>query len=118
MNPMSRNRLAVSAIVGLAAALTVLALGALPVLADDLKDARTALAQLDTAREKASLAELLVKQARENLDLTIERYGLGLATSVELTDAEVAVAQTRSQQVQAQYDELVAIALIRLNTGD
>ncbi len=52
MNPMSRNRLAVSAIVGLAAALTVLALGAPAVLADDLKDARAALAggDLDQAQ--------------------------------------------------------------------
>lgn len=78
----------------------------------------TALAQLDTARQRLELARLLVQQARENLNLVSERYKLGLATSVELTDAEVAVVQTRSQQVQAQYDAWVAIATVRRNTGD
>ena len=82
------------------------------------QDLVTALAQLDTARDQGSLTKLLVQQARENLDLVTERYRLGLATSVELTDAEVALSQTRSQQVQSQYDALIAIALIRLNTGD
>ena len=45
------------------------------------------------------------------------RYVANLAR-IELTDAEVALSQTRTQQVQAQYDALVAIALIRRNTGD
>jgi len=82
------------------------------------QDLTNAFAGLDTARDKAALAELLVRQSRENLDLTAERYRLGLATSVELTDAEVAVTQTRSQQVEAQYAEWVARAQIRLNTGE
>jgi len=82
------------------------------------QDLITAIVQLDTARDQQALTRLLVDQARENLDLTRERYRLGLATSVELVDAEVSLAQTRSQQVDAQRDALTAIALIRKNTGD
>ena len=52
MNAKSHNRVAVRALVRLAVAFTVLALSALPVLADDLKDARAALAggDLDQAQ--------------------------------------------------------------------
>lgn len=82
------------------------------------QDVVTALSELDTARDQESLTKLLVQQARETLDLVSERYRLGLATSVEVTVAEVALSQTRSQKVQAQHDALMAIALIRLNTGD
>ena len=58
-----------------------------------------------------------MRSARESLDLVSARYRLGLATAVELTDAEVAVAQARTQQVQARRDDLAAQALILLNTG-
>ena len=82
------------------------------------QDLTTAQTLFETARAQAALAEIVVREARENLDLVGERYRLGLATSVELTDAEVAVSQARSQQVQARHDELAAFALIRLNVGD
>lgn len=82
------------------------------------QDLTTAFAGLDTARDRSALAELLVRQAREYLVLTSERYRLGLATSVELTDAEVAVTQTRSQQVEARYADWVARSQIRRYTGD
>jgi outer membrane protein TolC len=41
-----------------------------------------------------------------------------MATSVELADAEAALAQARAQQVQALYDALAADAAIRRNLGE
>ena len=81
------------------------------------QDLITALIQLHTAREQALVAEVVVQSARESLNLTDARYRVGLATAVERTDAESAVAQARTQQVQARHDELAAQALILLNTG-
>ena len=82
------------------------------------QDLTTALTQSQTARAQAGVAEIVVRSARESLDLATARYRLGLATAVELTDAEVALAQTRSQQVQARHDEWAAQALILLHLGD
>jgi len=82
------------------------------------QDLITALIQLHTARAQAVVAEVIVRAARESLDLVNARYRVGLATAVELTDAEVAVAQARTQQVQARHDEWAAHAFILLNTGE
>ena len=82
------------------------------------QDLTVAMIQLQTARAQKIVAEVVVRAARESLDLVSARYKLGLATAVELTDAEVAVAQARAQQVQAHRDELAAQALILLNSGD
>lgn len=82
------------------------------------QDLLIALIQLQTARAQADVSEVVVRSARESLDLVSARYRLGLATAVELTDAEVAVAQARTQQVQARRDDLAAQALILLNTGE
>ena len=82
------------------------------------QDLITALTQIHTARTQAEVAELVVCSARESLDLVQARYRVGLATAVELTDAEVAVAQARTQQVQAHRDALAAHALIFLNIGE
>ena len=82
------------------------------------QDLTTALVQIQTARAESEVAEVVVRSARETLDLVMSRYRLGLATAVEVTDAETAVAQARAQQVQARHDELTAQASILLNTGD
>ncbi len=84
-------------------------------LFQDLLSARI---QLQTAQAQASVAEIVVQAARESLELVTARYALGGATAVELTDAEVAVAQARTQQVQARRSGLAAYALLRLHTGD
>ena len=82
------------------------------------QDLITALIQLQTARAQAGVAEVVVRAARESLDLVNQRYRVGLATAVELTDAEVDVAQARTQQVQARHDELAAHASLLLNVGE
>jgi outer membrane protein TolC len=78
----------------------------------------TARMQLQTARAQGAVAEMMVRSARESLELVSARYALGLATAVELTDAEVAVAQARKQQVEARRSGLAAYARLRQHTGE
>ena len=77
-----------------------------------------ALAQLAGARQRADLTALIVRQAQESLSLATERYRLGQASSVELTDAQVAVTQARADQVKARFDYQTALAQIRHAIGE
>jgi outer membrane protein len=76
------------------------------------------LAALDSARQRAELEELIARQAREGLILTAERYRLGLANAVELTDAQVALAVARAGQVRARFDVLSQWAVILNTVGE
>lgn len=77
-----------------------------------------AVSQLDSARERRSLTDLLVRQAGDNLALVQERYRVGRASSLELTDAQVALTQARAKAVQALADYQTALAQIRHATGE
>ena len=81
-------------------------------------DLRRAVAQLENARERLSIINLTVQQAEENLNLVNERYKIGKASSVELTDAQVSLSDARAQQVQARFDYQTAIALIKKTIGE
>jgi outer membrane protein len=76
-----------------------------------------AIAAREDARQRLSILELTVRQAEENLDLIAARYRIGKASSVELTDAQVALATSRGQQVQADYNLRIAAAQIRRAAG-
>ncbi len=82
------------------------------------QDLRNALNQADSARQRLELTDLLVRQAQESLDLVDERYRLGAASAVDLTDAQVALTGARSEQVKAKYDHLTAAAQIRHAVGE
>lgn len=77
-----------------------------------------ALARLDGARQRHKLTDLIVQQARESRDLVNERYRIGLATAVELTDAQAALASALAQQVAARYDVLTEVATIKHTIGE
>ena len=81
-------------------------------------DLSQAYAQLDGARQRRDLADLIVRQARESLDLVSERYRLGQASAVERTDAETALTKARADQVKARFDCYAAVALIRFTMGE
>ena len=51
-----------------------------------------------------------VKQAEENYRVTDEKYKQGLTLNSELLDAEVALAQARTDYVQAQVDYELSLA--------
>ena len=77
-----------------------------------------ALNQLDGAKRRLALSALIARQAREGLDIANERYRLGSASSLELTDAQVTLTGALAEQVRARYDCQTAIALILHATGE
>lgn len=81
-------------------------------------DLTRALSTRDTARHRLDLTELIVRQARESLDLVNERYKQGKASSVEVTDAQAALTQAVADRVKARFDQQNATALIMHTTGD
>jgi outer membrane protein len=70
------------------------------------------------ARERISATAVLVEQSAESLRLSQERYRSGIATSLEITDAELTLANARSSHVQAQFDCRVAHAKLLLSIGE
>ncbi|MEI8351237.1 MAG: TolC family protein [bacterium] len=82
------------------------------------EDLKNAVNQLISSRQRLSLTELLVRQAQESLDLVNERYRIGTATAVEVTDAQVALTGARAEQVKAKFDYQAAVAQIKHAVGE
>ena len=80
-------------------------------------DLRQAYAALEDTRESLKIASLTVKSAEETLDLVTGRFQVGKASSVELTDAQVALANARAAEIQARYDFEISIAAIQRSIG-
>ena len=78
---------------------------------------RQALTLVDDSRERLDIATLTARQAEENLTLVQGRFDNGRASSVELTDAQVALATARGDRIQAEYDLHLAFAALRRATG-
>ena len=75
-----------------------------------LESLRSAAAEVDASREGLSLAENELAQARR-------RYDAGVATSVEVTDAQTRLQRARDNQVVALYDYNVAHLDLATATG-
>ena len=75
-----------------------------------LESLRSAAAEVDASREGLSLAENELAQARR-------RYDAGVATSVEVTDAQTRLQRARDNQVIALYDYNVARLDLATATG-
>ncbi|MBI5741078.1 MAG: TolC family protein [Nitrospirae bacterium] len=73
---------------------------------------------LREAEESIPAAELVVKQAEENLDLATGRYAAGVGNPVEVTDAQVALSSARLTYIQALYDYKIARANIEKAMGE
>ncbi len=78
---------------------------------------RRAVTQWWDALGRVEISGLTEKQAWENLDLVQGRYEIGRASSVELTDAQVALSNARGERIQAEYDVHIAEAAIRRARG-
>ncbi len=81
-------------------------------------DLRTAFSQWEASRERQGLTVLIVRQAGENLELVTERYRLGQANSVEVTDAQADLSRARGEEVGARFDYQSAVAAILHTTGE
>src|SRR5262249_33715564 len=80
-------------------------------------DVQQAYAALEDARERGSITRLTVQQAEENLDLVQGRYRIGRASSVELTDAQVSLADARADRIDANCELALAVASLKGAVG-
>lgn len=71
-------------------------------------ETRTSWIAIEDARRRLELAALIVKSAEQNLELARGRYEAGKGTAIELTDAQQALTQARSDEVRARADRDIA----------
>lgn len=69
------------------------------------------------AREKVLVAEQTVSQAEENYRVTDDKFKQGLTLNSELLDAETALLQAKTNQIQSQVEYELAVAQIERSTG-
>jgi outer membrane protein len=72
---------------------------------------------LVSARERIRTAEVLLTQARENLDLAQGRYQVGVGPLIDVTDAQLALTQAESENIQAIVDFKLSDARLRKAMG-
>ncbi|GBE35866.1 outer membrane protein TolC precursor [bacterium BMS3Bbin06] len=73
---------------------------------------------LKEAEERIPVAELTVRQAKENLDIANGRYKAGVGNPIEVTDAEVALTNAKAAYIEALYDYRVAEASLVKAMGE
>jgi outer membrane protein TolC len=72
---------------------------------------------LVSARERIRTAEVLLTQARENLELAQGRYQVGVGPLIDVTDAQLALTQAESENIQAVVDFKLSEARLRKAMG-
>jgi outer membrane protein len=72
---------------------------------------------LVAARERIRTAAVLLTSARENLDLAQGRYQVGVGPLIDVTDAEFALTQAESENIQAAVDFKISDARLRKAMG-
>jgi outer membrane protein len=72
---------------------------------------------LRAAEEAIPTAKLRVEQAQENLEIANGRYSAGVGNPIEVTDAEVGLANARTSYIQALYVDKVAQASLEKAMG-
>jgi outer membrane protein TolC len=77
-----------------------------------------AVVAVTTGRESLQVTRERVTQAEESLRIIRKRYGEGLTNVVELENAELMVSRSRLEWLRAIYDLRIALARLRLVTGE
>jgi outer membrane protein len=72
---------------------------------------------LRAAEDAIPTAKLGVEQAQENLEIANGRYAAGVGNPIEVTDAEVGLANARTSYIQALYADKVAQASLEKAMG-
>ncbi len=72
---------------------------------------------LREAEERVQTAELTVRQAEENSEIAVGRYDAGVGNPVEVTDADVALANAKFNHIAALYDYKIAQVSIEKAIG-
>lgn len=81
------------------------------------RDVQTSWDNARTAYEAISATQQLLQQANLALDLAQGRYNLGLASIVELTQAQLGQTQAEVQNLSAKYEYQEAYAALEYTTG-
>ena len=66
-------------------------------------DVRTAIAELDSARNQVQVANLGMQLAKEEVDQAQDRFNAGVADNIEVTTAQDALARAYENQISALY---------------
>jgi outer membrane protein len=80
-------------------------------------EAEQAYLSLNLAIEQITVTQKTVEQAKENYDLASGRYQVGVGSPLEITDAEVQLANARANNIQAIYSYKTAEARIEKAMG-
>lgn len=80
-------------------------------------EVRQAYSTFEQARELVAASQETVAQAEEALRLANERFHVGSATQLDVLTSQVALTQAKTNQVQANYNYLVAVATLRKAMG-
>ena len=78
----------------------------------------SAVAESKSARKRFEIAKMVERQATENRDIVNEQFRVGISSSIERTDAQVAVTQAQADVVRARYDEQTSQARIARLIGE
>lgn len=81
------------------------------------RDVRVSVLNTQTAYQRISVTEAMLKEANLALDLANARYKLGLSGIVELSDAQLAQTQAAIASVNARYGYQTALAGLRFQLG-
>ena len=89
---------------------------------DNLRDlieleVRSAYLDFQSAQEKLKSQEMNVEHAEEGLRIANERYRQGMATNLEVMDAQLALTTARTNRIQALYELNVSAAKLKKAMG-
>ena len=81
------------------------------------RDVRTAWLNAKTAYDRLAVTQQLLEQANLALSLAQSRYNLGLASIVELSQAQLQQTQAQISDAQAGYDYRLSVAVLQYQTS-
>jgi outer membrane protein len=82
-----------------------------------VRDVKTAWLAANTAQQRMSVTEELLKQASTAFDLAQTRYRLGLSSIVELSQAQLQQTQAQIDQANARFEYEADLATLRFQSG-
>ncbi len=82
-----------------------------------VRDVKTAWLAANTAQQRMSVTEELLKQANTALDLAQTRYRLGLSSIVELSQAQLQQTQAQIDEANARFEYEADLATLRFQSG-
>jgi outer membrane protein len=81
------------------------------------RDLRTAVLNAQNAFQRIGVTQEMLNESNMALDLSQERYKIGLSGIVELTQAQLAQTQAEIDYANARYAYQTALAVVRFQTG-